>query len=66
MVIIFNGQPRDVAEQLTISQLLEQLGANARHTAVEVNLEVAPRARHAEWVLKEGDRVEIVTLVGGG
>jgi sulfur carrier protein len=34
--------------------------------AVEVNLEVVPRDRHAETTLHDGDRLEVVTLVGGG
>jgi sulfur carrier protein len=34
--------------------------------AVEINLEVVPRAQHRETVLNAGDRVEVVTLVGGG
>src|SRR5438445_106127 len=33
---------------------------------VEVNREVVPRPRHAEHLLRAGDAVEIVTLVGGG
>ena len=36
------------------------------YVAVEVNLELVPRRRHAEHVLRDGDRVEVVTLVGGG
>jgi sulfur carrier protein len=34
--------------------------------AVEVNLQLVPRARHAEQQLREADRLEVVTLVGGG
>jgi sulfur carrier protein len=34
--------------------------------AVELNLDVVPRAKHAETLLRDGDRLEIVTLVGGG
>lgn len=51
---------------LTISQLLEQLKLDPRQVAVEVNYELIPRVRHVEQVLHEGDRLEIVTLVGGG
>jgi thiamine biosynthesis protein ThiS len=29
-------------------------------------LELVPRQRHAEHVLASGDRLEVVTLVGGG
>ena len=36
------------------------------HVAVELNLEVVPRAQHGATVLREGDKLEVVTLVGGG
>jgi len=45
---------------------VELLGVAQPHVAVEVNLEVVPRAEHGEAVLRDGDRVEVVTLVGGG
>jgi sulfur carrier protein len=48
-----------------VADLLQQLGA-PRFVAVELNLEVIPRARHAETILKDGDKIELVTLVGGG
>ena len=51
---------------LTVSQLLEQLRLDPRQVAVEVNYELIPRVRHAEQVIHKGDRLEIVTLVGGG
>lgn len=40
--------------------------ALANAFAVEVNGTLAPRRRFHEHGLAEGDRVEIVTLVGGG
>lgn len=61
-----NGQPRQIAEGTTIAGLLDQLELTSKYVAVEVNLELVPRARHAERRLCEGDRLEIVTLVGGG
>ena len=50
----------------TIAELLSKLGLESRHVAVEVNLEIVPRGKHAEHRLAEGDRLEVVTLVGGG
>ena len=49
-----------------VAGLLESLDLATPHVAVEVNLELVPRAEHAGHRLAEGDRVEIVTLVGGG
>jgi sulfur carrier protein len=64
--IMVNGGPRQVPEGTTIAALLAELGLEPRQVAVEVNLELAPRGRHAERVLNAGDRLEVVTLVGGG
>jgi sulfur carrier protein len=64
--IIVNDQPRQVDEGFTVARLLEELGLVGKHVAVEVNLELVPRQRHVEHRLAEGDRIEIVTLVGGG
>jgi sulfur carrier protein len=66
MQIDINGQPRDVSQGTTIATLLRELDVAQPHVAVEVNLEVVPRARHAETTLRAGDRLEVVTLVGGG
>lgn len=64
--ITVNGQPRALAAGSTIASLLAELEMTARHVAVEVNLELIPRARHAEHLLQNGDELEVVTLVGGG
>ncbi|MGI6420133.1 MAG: sulfur carrier protein ThiS [Thermoguttaceae bacterium] len=66
MILTVNGNPRELADGATVAELLAALNLAERLVAVEVNLEVVPRARHGEHRLAEGDRVEIVTLVGGG
>ena len=64
--ICVNGQPRDVPPETTVARLIADLEMQPRYLAVERNFELVPRAEHARCVLKEGDSVEIVTLVGGG
>lgn len=66
MRISVNGETRDVPEGLTIARLLEELKVETKHVAVEVNLQLVPRRQHAEHCLSAGDRLEVVTLVGGG
>jgi sulfur carrier protein len=66
MQINLNGEPRDVPEGVTVAHLLELLEVRMKGVAVERNLDVIPRAEHATTALIEGDRVEVVTLVGGG
>jgi len=64
--IVVNGDPRAIQNDATVAALLDELGMAVRHVAVEVNEELIPRERHADQVLGQGDRLEIVTLVGGG
>ena len=66
MTITLNGETRNVAAGTTVAELLGKLAILPKHVAVEVNLELVPRTRHAERVLCDNDRLEIVTLVGGG
>jgi thiamine biosynthesis protein ThiS len=66
MQITINGQSHEVAETISVAQLIEQLHLAGKPLAVEVNLELVPRQHHAGRGLADGDRVEIVTLVGGG
>jgi thiamine biosynthesis protein ThiS len=66
MEIFVNGERRSVEPNTTVADLLEALGLDPRQLAVERNLELAPRTAHATTRLMPGDRVEIVTLVGGG
>ena len=64
--ITLNGEARSIAAGCTIAQLLDELQINNRYCAVERNLELVPREQHRDCQLQPGDRVEIVTLVGGG
>ena len=64
--LIVNGCPRRVDGPATVAQLLMQLGMPERGIAVELNSQIVPKMRHAEQALAAGDRLEIVSLVGGG
>jgi sulfur carrier protein len=66
ITVIVNGESRAVPTGSTAGDLVEALGLAGRPLAVEVNQEVVPRARLADCRLQPGDRLELVTLVGGG
>jgi sulfur carrier protein len=66
MQILFNGESREATAGTTVAQLLRELSILSQRCAVEVNMEVVPRAQLDEYCLSEGDRIEVVTLVGGG
>lgn len=64
--VVINGQSQAVKVGTTVAELIESLGLRDRRVAVERNREVVPRAQHASTVLAAGDRLEVVTYVGGG
>jgi sulfur carrier protein len=64
--IHLNGEVRDVADGETLESLVAELGLDRTVIAVELNREVVGRGTYAGRRLGAGDRVEIVTLVGGG
>jgi len=66
MKLLLNGEERDIAGIASIADLVSALGLDARKVAVERNLEIAPRSTYANTALADGDRIEIVTFIGGG
>lgn len=61
-----NGESRSCPPQTQLPQLLEQLGLNPRLVAVEYNGEILHRQFWSQTQIHEGDKIEIVTIVGGG
>lgn len=61
-----NGESREVADGLTVEGLVAELGLRPEIVAVERNRELVARARRGATRLEPGDRIEVVTLVGGG
>ena len=66
LTVVVNGEKREVPPGATVLDLLKALEIGPGPVAVEVNSNVVRRARQAEHRLGAGDRIEIVTLVGGG
>lgn len=66
MIVTVNGEPRQIADGAKLTDLLRALRLSDQPCAVEVNKEVVPRRAHADSTLRQGDEIEIVTLVGGG
>jgi sulfur carrier protein len=61
-----NGEPLELPDGLTVTQLLQHLGVRGDRVAVERNGSVVKKARHAEERVQSDDVLEIVTFVGGG
>ena len=61
-----NGEPRTCSPSISLPQLLEQFGFNPRLVAVEYNGEILHRQFWSQTQVQEGDKIEVVTIVGGG
>lgn len=64
--ILVNGSARPVPAAGSLAAVLEDAGLAGRPVAVEVDGEIVPRGRFHERILQGGERIEIVTFVGGG
>ena len=66
MQIQVNGECRDCRSGLTVGDLLRELDIRTERVAVELNLEILDRKEFELRGLKEGDRLEILSFIGGG
>ena len=66
MQVSVNGKAHEIESGTTVAGLIETLKLRPKFVAVEINRELVPRASHERTELEEQDRIELVTLVGGG
>ncbi len=66
MQILVNGQPRSASGPLALPGLVEELKLGDRRVAIELNGAIVPRSAWPGTRLADGDRLEIVTAIGGG
>lgn len=66
MKLVINGGVRETPELRTVADLAAWMQLPAFGSAVELNGEVIRKIDHLSTPLKEGDRLEVVRLVGGG
>jgi len=63
--IHLNGEQKQVTAA-NVAELLCELGMENRMIAIEQNLEVVPKSKYNETALSNGDRIEVVHMIGGG
>jgi sulfur carrier protein len=61
-----NGEQRGWQADATVEDLLRELAIKTERVAVELNLEILDRKEYDQRRLKQGDRVEILSFIGGG
>lgn len=64
-MIRINGEEADAEGKVLLDYLIEN-GYSLKRIAVERNGDIVPKAKYEETMFCDGDKVEIVSFVGGG
>ncbi|WP_178741107.1 sulfur carrier protein ThiS [Mediterraneibacter faecis] len=65
-MITVNGKQIQLTSEMSVADYLEENNYQINRIAVEMNEEILPKYSYSETMLKDGDRLEVVTFVGGG
>ena len=65
-MITVNGKQIRLTSEMSVADYLEQNNYQIKRIAVELNEEILPKYSYSDTMLKDGDRLEVVTFVGGG
>lgn len=65
-MITVNGKQIQLTSEMSVADYLEQNNYQINRIAVEMNEKILPKYSYSETMLKDGDRLEVVTFVGGG
>ena len=64
--IQINGKEESIVDGKTVRDVLQDKGINPNLVACELNLSIVKRAHLGDAVLKDGDVLEILQMIGGG
>lgn len=65
-MITVNGKEIALTGSLSVADYLEQNNYQIKRIAVEMNGDILPKYSYSDTMLKDGDRLEVVSFVGGG
>lgn len=65
-MVTVNGKEIRMEQPTSVAAYLENAGYQMKRIAVELNGEILPKYEYSDTMLKDGDRLEVVTFVGGG
>jgi len=66
MKVTINGKDAHLEDGESLERCLASKGFDAQTVVVELNESIVPRDIWPNVALKEGDRLEVVSFVGGG
>ncbi len=66
MKIIVNGETKEFKENISIEKLLSELSLEGKVMAAAVNMNIVKQDSWSEYILNDGDKLELLDFVGGG
>ena len=66
MKIIINGQEKEFTNGVTLDTILSTLGLDGKVMAAAVNMDIVKQDVWKNYILKDGDKLELLDFVGGG
>jgi len=66
MKIIVNGDEREFKENITLQEVLNALSLEGKVMAAAVNMNIVKQGEWSEYIIHEGDKLELLDFVGGG
>ena len=66
LTIKLNGQKLTLEHSLNVAALLKRSSVAAKGIVVELNREIIHKQMYQDTILKDGDEIELIRLVGGG
>jgi sulfur carrier protein len=66
MILIINGENLELANTTTAKDLIIKLGYKNQLIALEINENIISKSEYQNFILKAGDKINIIEAVGGG
>jgi sulfur carrier protein len=66
MKIVVNGQDREFRENATLLDILKELSLEEKVMAAAVNMNIVKQDEWKSYIIKDGDKLELLDFVGGG
>jgi thiamine biosynthesis protein ThiS len=66
MKISINGKETETVAGTSVQALMDILSIKLDSAAVELNQEIVTRDKRASTTLKDGDKLEVIRIIGGG
>lgn len=64
--VLINGKPKTLNKKLSLKNIIDQFAGNPERTIAEVNGTIIENSKWDTLFLQDGDKLELVSFVGGG